>query len=120
MMITNEDYYNSHDEAISSCLWAMRDVLLNMDDDVTETKKYGMPCFCYKNKAFCYLWTDKKSKAPYFLLVEGRSMSHPSLQVGDRKRMKILPVNPEKDLPREVILEVLEEAIALVRKQLTK
>lgn len=113
-MISNESYYNSHDEAVSSCLWAMRDVLLNMGTEVSETKKYGMPCFCYAGKAFCYLWTDKKSGNPYFLLVEGRNMSHPSLKAGDRKRMKTLPINPNQDLEMVVIREVLNEAISLV------
>lgn len=114
-MISNENYYNSHDEAVSSCLWAMRDVLLNMGAEVSETKKYGMPCFCFNGKAFCYLWTDKKTKAPYFLLVEGMQMAHPALQSGDRKRMKTLPVDPEKDLPMKVVLEVMNEALLLAR-----
>ncbi|MDG1260233.1 MAG: DUF1801 domain-containing protein [Flavobacteriales bacterium] len=114
-MKSNETYYNAHDDDVSSCLWAMRTVLLEISEEVTETTKYGMPCFCFNGKAFCYLWTDKKTKAPYFLLVEGMQMAHPALEAGERKRMKTLPVDPKKDLPMDVILEVLNEALLMAK-----
>jgi hypothetical protein len=34
------------------------------------------------------------------------------LEQGDRKRMKILPIDPFEDLPLELIREVLAEAIS--------
>lgn len=91
----------------------MRDVLLAFNSEITETTKYGMPCFCYRGKMVCYLWTDKKSRDPYFLLVEGNRLTHPKLESGDRKRMKIFSVDPKKDLPLTSIHEVLEEALNL-------
>lgn len=91
----------------------MQAILLNFNEEITETVKYGMPCFCYKGKAFCYLWMDKKTNFPYFLLVEGNKMKHPKLESGDRKRMKVFIVNPEEDLPLEVIHEILSEALNL-------
>ena len=91
----------------------MRDILLSFDSEITETTKYGMPCFCYKGKMFCYLWQDKKSNEPYFLLVEGINLEHPALESGDRKRMKVYRVNPEKDIDIKVIHAILNEARAL-------
>ena len=55
-------------EPDKSSLLTMRDMILNYDKNITETRKYGMPCFCYKGKVFCYLWVDKKSMEPYFLM----------------------------------------------------
>jgi len=70
----------------------------------------------YRGKAFCYLWKDKKTNEPYFLLVEGKRLSHAVLEAGDRKRMKILRVSPTEDLPIEVITAVLKEALLLYKR----
>jgi len=109
----NAAYFLKQEEPNKSCLLAMRTVILAFNKDITEAKKYGMPCFCYQTKAFCYLWTDKKTNEPYFLLVNGNKLNHPLLETGDRARMKILRVNPNEDLPILMINEVLEEALKL-------
>lgn len=93
---------------------------MKQDTFVTETLKYGMPCFCYKNKMFCYLWTDKKTDEPYILFVEGNHLDHPRLETGDRKRMKILRVNPTKDIDIETIEDLLNRALNLYRNGLIK
>ena len=110
-----DNFYFDKLEPNNSCLLAMRNILLNSDKDVTETRKYGMPCFCYKGKMFCYLWEDKKSSDPYFLLVEGKHLHHPELEAGSRSRMKIFRVNPKKDLPIETIKLILNDALDLYR-----
>ena len=48
-----ESFYLDKDEPNKNCLLALRDIILNQDDNIIETVKYGMPCFCYKNKMFC-------------------------------------------------------------------
>jgi hypothetical protein len=58
----------------------MRDILLRTDVEVEETMKYGAPCFCFRGKAFCYLWMDKKTCEPYFLMVEGMDLQQKSGQ----------------------------------------
>ena len=93
---STDDFYLSREEPNKSCLLALRKIILDMGPHVTETVKYGMPCFCYKNKMFSYLWEDKKTKEPYILFVEGKHLDHPLLLQGDRKRMKIFPVDPKK------------------------
>ena len=80
------DFYLSKKEPHKSCLLALRSIILQQDEEVKETTKYGMPCFCYKNKMFCYLWTDKKSGLPYLLMVEGKHLNHPRLEKGSRKQ----------------------------------
>ena len=52
---------------------------------------------------------------PYFLLVEGKRLDHPMLEAGDRKRMKVLRVNSQEDLPIETVNVVLQEALDLYR-----
>lgn len=115
-MSTNLDsFYLKQPEPNQSCLLALRDMILTMDDQVTATTKYGMPCFCYRDKMFCYLWTDKKTHEPYILLVEGNKLNHPLLETGSRARMKILRINPNDDLPVNTIQTILNEALDLYR-----
>jgi len=113
-------YYLTKEEPNRSCLLALRHIVLEQDTHITETQKYGMPCFCYKKKAFCYLWTDKKTDEPYLLLVEGKYLDHPALEAGDRKRMKIMRVNPREDLPLQTIVSVLQQALALYQSGVIK
>lgn len=114
------DYYLNKKEPVKSCLLALRSVILKQDNHITETQKYGMPCFCYKKKAFCYLWADKKTDEPYMLMVEGSYLHHPQLEAGDRKRMKIFRVNATKDLPIKTIEFVLQQALDLYRTGVIK
>ncbi len=93
----------------------LRDIILKQDENITETKKYGMPCFRYKNKMFCYLWVDKKTEDPYMLFVEGKHLNYPELEVGTRKRMKIFWVNSNQDIPIKTIESLLNDAVDLYR-----
>jgi len=109
------NYYLNKTEPNKSCLLALRSIILEQDSNVSETQKWGMPCFCYKNKMFCYLWVDKKTDEPYILMVEGKYFDHPKLEEGDRKRMKIFRVNPNKDLPLKTIKNILQKALDLYK-----
>ncbi len=110
-----DHFYLDKEEPNKSCLLALRKIILEQDIHVNETRKYGMPCFCYKKKMFCYLWTDKKSDEPYILMVEGKHLHHPQLEEGNRSRMKIFRVNPAKDLPVDTIQSILNDALDLYK-----
>ena len=112
-MEANISYYLSKEEPAKSCLLALRDIILSQDKNLVETTKYGMPCFCYKKKAFCYLWTDKITDGPYILMVEGKRLTHPLLEQGNRSRMKILRVPAGKNLNVKLIRSVLNEGLTL-------
>jgi len=115
-----DTFYLSQKEPNKSCLLALRSIILEQDQNVTETKKYGMPCFTYKKKMFCYLWTDKKTNEPYILMVEGKHLDHPELEAGSRSRMKIFRVNPKKNLPITKIQLILKQALDLYRNEIIK
>lgn len=115
-----QEFYLKQEEPNRSCFLAMRDIVLKADNEVEETLKYGSPCFVYRGRAFCYLWKDKKTDEPYFLLVEGKLIDHPKLETGDRKRMKILRVDPSEDLEVTTITSVLSKALDLYRTGLIK
>lgn len=110
-----DNYYFGKEEPNKSCLLALRNIILEQDSAVTETMKWGMPCFCFKKKMFCYLWTDKKTHQPYILFVEGKHLDNPQLETGQRARMKIFRVDPKKDLPLDIIQLLLTKAIDLYK-----
>ena len=115
-----DQYYLAKEEPNKGCLLALRNFILDQDENVTETRKWGMPCFCYRKKMFCYLWTDKKTNEPYILMVEGKHLNHPELEDGNRSRMKIFRLDPNTDLPIDRIKLVLNDALDLYRNGVIK
>lgn len=115
-----DHFYLNQSEPNKSCLLALRDIILAQDENMVATVKYGMPCFCYKNKMCCYLWTDKKTQEPYVLFVEGKHLNHPKLESGDRARMKIFRVNANEDIPINTLEEILNSALELYRSGIIK
>ena len=108
-------FYLNQREPNKSCLLALREIILDLNEHMSETLKYGMPCFRFKNTTLCYLWKDKKTEEPYILLVEGKRLNQPPLETGNRKRMKILRINPDEDLPLDLIHEILDQALELYK-----
>lgn len=105
-----DDFYLQLDEPTRSCLLALRQYIIKYDKNITEAWKYGMPFFCYKGKMFCYIWLDKESRLPYLGIVQGKNIDHPLLMQGNRSRMKILQIDPGRDLPIKTIYTILNEA----------
>ena len=110
-------FYFKKDEPMQSCLLSLRDIILNQNDSISESLKYGLPCFSYNKKHICYLWYDKKTMFPYILFADGNRINHPLLEAGDRKRMKVLSINPEEDIDIETIQLILTEALKLRAKK---
>ena len=67
-----------------------------------------MPFFCYKGKMFCYLWVHKKYDQPYIGIVDGNKIDHPDLLIEKRARMKILLIEPNKNIPQKKIRLILK------------
>jgi uncharacterized protein YdhG (YjbR/CyaY superfamily) len=116
----HDNYYLQQPEPLQSCLLALKKIILSMDAGISTAWKYGMPCFTYKGKMFCYLWVDKKTKEPYILIVEGQRIEHRLLEQGKRSRMKILRINSNKDLPVELIKSILNTVLDLYRTGVVK
>jgi len=112
-MIEIDNFYLSKPEPLKGCLLSLRDVILRSNSEITEAWKYRMPFFCFRKRMFCYLWVQRKTSLPYIGIVEGRNIAHPSLIQERRSRMKILLIDPTKDLPVKVILTILKKATRL-------
>ena len=110
-----DTWFLNQDEPSRTCLQFMRAYILKQDNQISESWKYGMPMFCYKGKMFCYLWIHKKYKQPYLGIVEGKRIHHPDLIQEKRARMKILLLDPTKDIPLKKINGILKEALGLYK-----
>lgn len=109
----SQNYYLKLEEPLQSCLLAVRDIILSADGELSECIKYGVPCFVLNGKPVCYLFKKKNAKLPYILFVKGKELDFPELESGDRKLMKSLSIDPEKDIDIELVLKVLNAAIEL-------
>jgi len=107
------NFYLDKQEPTKSCLLALKEIILSVDKDITPEWKYGMPFFYYRGKMFCYLWLDKKTKEPYIGIFKGKEIDHPLLELGKRKMVKIMRINPTEDFPIDAVLEVLTIAKGL-------
>lgn len=108
-----DNWFLNQEEPYKSCLIFLRDFINNQDTRVTEAWKYRMPVFCINGKMLCYLWIHKKFQHPYIGFVKGEKLSHKDLIQEKRARMKILLIDPEKDIPVKKIRAILKEVIAL-------
>lgn len=105
-----DEFFLEKEEPVKSCLQALREILLNYNPNITEEWKYRLPFYCYKGKMFCYLWMDRNTKQPYIGVVEGGRIDHPLLMQGDRKRMKVILVDANCDIPVKEIESILDIA----------
>ena len=81
-----DNYYAHLPEPERACLQYLREHIKKSDPAITEAWKYGMPFFCY-----------------------------PHLLTENRARMKILLLDPSKDLPLKRINALLKKAIAIYK-----
>ena len=52
--------------------------------------------------------------------MDGMKMVHPALEQGDRARVRILRVNPEKDIDKNEVVDLVLAAISVNPKYLKK
>jgi hypothetical protein len=110
-----DQYFLHQEEPIKSCLQFLRSYILQLDENISEAWKYGMPFYCYRGKMCCYLWVHKKYHQPYIGIVEGASIGHPDLIQEKRARMKILLIDPARDIPVKKIKGILKEMVDLYK-----
>lgn len=116
-MKTIDTFFLKQKDPLRSHFMALHDLILRIAPDLEPKLKYGMPFFCYKGKMVCYLWQNKKTNCPYIGFADGKDIQHPSLIQEKRKRMKILPIDPEKDLPVSEISEILRVAVGVLHNK---
>ena len=110
-----DNYFMKQEEPVKGCLLFLRSYILAFENEITEGWRYSMPFYFIKGKRFCYLWVQKKTGLPYVGIVDGKLINHPHLIQEDRSRMKILLLDPKKDIPLKVLRSVLHASLKLYK-----
>jgi len=108
-------FYHDLPEPNRACFLAIRKIALDYSYDLDERWKYKLPFFYYQNKPFCYIWKDKKTTFPYITFVRSLTINRLELELGDRKKMKALTVNPNKDINVELIQKIMSESFTFFK-----
>ncbi|AUP77962.1 DUF1801 domain-containing protein [Flavivirga eckloniae] len=117
MIKETDTYYLNISEPNKSTLLALRHVILDLDETISEVLKFRIPCFKYKGKVLCYLWIDEEIKVPYLLMQDGKSINHPGLEKTGHKQIETLRIDPNEDLPIQTITSVLNKGIDYINKK---
>ena len=91
----------------------MREIILQHNAELVEAWKYRMPFFTYRGKMFCYLWIRRNEPVPYLGIVEGKLLNDPDLIQEKRARMKILLLDPSRDIPVRRVKRILTAALKI-------
>lgn len=110
-----DQFFLKQEEPAKSCLEYLRSYFLQLDNRITEAWKYGMPFYCVNGKMCCYLWIHKQYQQPYIGIVEGKHIDHPDLLQEKRARMKILLIDPAKDIPVRKLNTIMKAVLALYK-----
>lgn len=113
MLAELDQFYLDQEEPNKACFLALKSILLNYDSRIYQAWKYKGPFFCIENKNICYLWKDRKSNQPYIGFIDGHLLDHPALETGNRKQIKILSIDPNRDIPLDTVHSILQQVIQL-------
>ena len=103
-----ENHFLKQPEPHRSCMLFLRKWLLGQS--LEEEFKYMTAMYYYKEKAFCYLTVSGKENKLYIGFIKGHLMKHPKLEKEGRKQIKVIYLNPEKDLPIKTLSEIVRMA----------
>lgn len=104
-----EDYYLRHPEPFQGCLLAMKHIILNLDNRITHERKYQIPFFCFEGKKLAFLWVNRGKLLLGF--VTDKSIIPRSAGIKHKDRIEMIRLDPNADLPVEMISEKLMEQI---------
>ncbi len=112
MNTTLESYYLSKPEPYQSCLLALKDFILQVNPGINHERKFQIPFFMYKGKKLGYLWLDKKKLKLGFCL--DKSLQQPINGAKPKDQYESMIIDPNEDLPIDIILEKLNYYIDLI------
>lgn len=115
MLSKADSFFIEQAEPLAGFLQYLRSYILQYDIHIKEVWQYSMPFYTYKGKRLCYIWIHRQYKKPYLGFVEGEFMDHPELLKEKRKRMSILLLDADEDVPLQLINTLLKKAISFYK-----
>lgn len=109
-----EDYYLRQPEPFQGCLLALKHIILNLDERITHERKYQIPFFCFEGKKLAFLWMNRKKLMLGF--VTDKSIYPSKDGIKQKDRLEMIQIDPNIDLPMEMIAAKLLEQIRMYEK----
>ncbi|MDI1355255.1 MAG: DUF1801 domain-containing protein [bacterium] len=111
MLKAIDNYYFALPEPQQSCLLFLRHFLLEHSPNISEHYKFSTAFFYFKTEHLCYFSVSKSTGKTYIGFVQGYRFSHPKLLSEGRKQIKVLYLDPSKDVDVKTLKEVLKLAL---------
>ena len=115
-----EAFYEKQNPEIREVYLALRSIILNYDEHITAEWKFKLPFFYYKKKMLCFLWFHNRFKKPYISFMDANLLNDSRLLMEDRKRAGILLIDPQKDIPKDLVKEILDLLLQLPKNKKLK
>ena len=110
-----ESYYLSKPEPYQSCLLALKDVILRANPGICHERKFQIPFFTYRGKKLGYLWLNRKKLMLGFCL--DKTLQELTAGITPKDKYESMQIDPNADLPVDIILQKLRYYIALIAKR---
>ncbi len=106
-------FFDEKPEPLKGCMLALKDIILAMDDRVVIGWKYNTGFFSFMDRMMCYFGHHAVTGQLYIGFTEGHKMHHTALMSEGRKRVKVYYINPEEDIRKIELEEIVKEAISM-------
>lgn len=103
-----ENYFLKQPEPHQSCMLFLRKWLI--EQGLEEHYKYTTAFYYFNNKPFCYMSVRAKDAQLYLGFVKGYLIKHPQLEKEGRKQIKVVYIDPQKDLSVKTLSEIIKLA----------
>lgn len=111
-MKTNpEQYYQRQPEPYQSCLLALKDIILSVNENISHERKFQIPFFYFKEKKLAFLWVNRKKLMLGF--VTDKSMLPKKENEKHKDAFSMMNINPNEDIPVDEIRDALQQLIDL-------
>jgi len=114
-MKTLEAYYLSKPEPYQSCLLALRDIILSANPAICQVRKYQIPFFTYNDNKLGYLWLNGKKLMMGFCIDKKLQIAM-NADIKHKDQYESIQIDPNADLPVDLILQKLTYYIAMAEK----
>lgn len=98
-------------EPTRGCLLALKDIILGLDPNITQQRKFQIPFFYYNGKKLCFLWV--KQKKPLIGFVEDKNIYPKKEGLKRKDHMEVLYLDPNADIPVKLIVKHLKKTMKL-------
>jgi hypothetical protein len=106
-----ENYYLKQSEPVRECLYALKQIIMSISDQITHERKFQTPFFSYKGMKLGFLWINRKKLMLGF--ITDKSILLPEEGTKLKDQLEMIQIDPNADLPKEMIVAKLQEIIRI-------